>query len=157
MTTRTDLIRIGVTALVVLAVDQITKAVVVDSLAPGEEVQVIGSLSLRLAYNDGIAFGLAGGAGAVVIVFSLVALALLALFIRTAPSGWLTDIAGGLILGGAAGNLVDRVLEGRVTDFIALPWWPTFNLADVGITLGVVLLILSILRGEGKMVDERSS
>jgi len=152
--TRIDLIRLGGTAVIVLAFDQITKVIVAGSLSPGEDVELVGPLSLKLAYNDGIAFGLAGGAGSLVIVFSLVALVLLALFIRTAPSGWLTDVAGGLILGGAAGNLLDRILEGRVTDFIALPWWPTFNIADIGITVGVVLLILSVLRGDRKSVDE---
>ena len=157
MTSRTDVIRLGAVAVIVLGLDQLTKALVVGSLGLGEEVELIGPLSLNLTYNDGIAFGLAGGAGGLVIVFSLIALVLLGIFIRSAPSGWLTDIAGGLILGGAAGNLVDRLLAGRVTDFIALPWWPTFNVADIGITVGVILLVASVLKGDRDRTHERTA
>lgn len=131
-----------------LLVDQATKLIVRESLSPGEIVELPGPISFTLSFNDGIAFGLAGGTGLPVVVFSLVALVLLAFFIAGAPSGWLTAISGGLIVGGALGNLIDRVLEGRVTDFISVEWWPTFNIADIGITVGVVLLVYSILKGE---------
>lgn len=153
MRTRSDLIRIGIVAALVFALDQVSKVVIRASLSPGETLEVPGPVSITLSFNDGIAFGLAGGAGLPVVLFSLVALVLLGFFISSAPPGWLTATAGGLILGGALGNLVDRILEGRVTDFISLPWWPTFNIADVGITVGVVLLIISVFRGE-RRVDE---
>lgn len=148
MRTRTDLIRLVLVAGFVLVIDQVTKALAEAELGAGQSVDLPGPASLALAYNDGVAFGLAGGGGILVIAFSLMALLLLVFFVRTAPSGWLTDIAGGLILGGALGNLIDRILEGRVTDFVAFPWWPTFNVADVGITVGVILLVVSVLRGD---------
>ena len=147
MRTRNDLIRLGFVATVVLILDQVSKLIIRDSLEPGDIVELPGPVSLTLSFNDGIAFGLAGGAGFPVVIFSLIALALLAFFISGAPSGWLTALSGGLIVGGAVGNLIDRLLEGRVTDFVSVSWWPTFNLADVGITVGVILLIFSMLVG----------
>lgn len=156
MRTLSDLIRIGIVAALVFALDQVSKVVIRGSLSPGETLDVPGPVTITLSFNDGIAFGLAGGAGLPVVLFSLVALILLGFFISSAPPGWLTAIAGGLILGGALGNLVDRMLEGRVTDFISLPWWPTFNIADVGITVGVVLLIVSVFRGERRADEGRT-
>lgn len=155
MRTRVDLIRLGLVAAVVLVIDQASKFAIRESLYPGEVLEIPGPASLTLSLNDGVAFGLGGGSGLPVVVFSLVALALLAFFIAGAPSGWVTAIAGGLILGGAVGNLIDRVFEGSVTDFVSLPWWPTFNVADIGITVGVVLLVISVLRGERQEVDGR--
>lgn len=154
MRSRVDLIRLGLVATVVLVVDQVSKFAVRDSLYPGEIVELPGPFSITLSFNDGVAFGLGGGSGVPVVIFSLVALALLAFFISGAPSGWTTAIAGGLILGGAVGNLIDRLLEGEVTDFVSLPWWPTFNVADVGITVGVVLLVISVLRGDSEKPGE---
>lgn len=154
MRSRTDLIRLAVVAVFVLVFDQVTKLAARDLLTPGDPEQIVGPLSLTLSFNDGIAFGLAGGIGFPVVLFSLFALILLGVFIAGAPPGWLTAVSGGLILGGALGNLVDRILEGEVTDFISLPWWPTFNFADIGITVGVVLLVISVIRGDRES-DER--
>jgi signal peptidase II len=151
---RTDLIRLALVAAFVLVIDQTTKLAAREYLTPGVPEEVFGPLALTLSFNDGIAFGLAGGIGFPVVLFSLFALVLLAVFIAGAPPGWLTAISGGLILGGAIGNLIDRVFEGEVTDFIALPWWPTFNFADIGITVGVLLLVVSVIRG-GRESDER--
>ena len=157
MRSRVDLIRLGLVAAVVLVIDQATKFAVRSSLVPGEVRELPGPVSLTLSFNDGIAFGIAGGSGLPVVAFSLIALILLVVFISSAPSGWLTAVSGGLILGGAVGNLIDRLFEGRVTDFVSVAWWPTFNVADVGITVGVVLLILSVLRGDGEGDDPGGS
>ncbi len=157
MRSRADLIRLGLIAGIVFVLDQATKAAIEGSLVTGEVIDLAGPMSLTLSYNDGVAFGFAGGTGLPVVIFSLIALVLLGVFIAGAPSGWLTAIAGGLILGGAMGNLVDRLLAGRVTDFISFPFWPTFNIADVGITVGVVLLVLSVLRGDRGSGDEPTS
>jgi signal peptidase II len=135
----------GLCALVLVA-DQATKRVVEDQLTVGEKVHVLGPLDLTLTHNTGIAFGLAGGAGAGLVVLSLVALgAVVYVFARnpTRPAMW---VAAGLLGGGALGNLADRVRADRVTDFVALPHWPAFNLADAAITLGVVVLIAVYLR-----------
>jgi len=132
---------------VIVVLDQASKALVEDRIAKGDLVQVLGPLDLTLTHNDGVAFGLAGGSGILVILLASVALVALGAFIASAPESNLTWISGGLILGGAIGNLIDRVRVGHVTDFILLPGWPAFNLADCAITVGVVLLAFSLITG----------
>lgn len=146
MTQRGTLIRLAGIAVVVLALDQATKIAVERELTRGESLSVLGPLDFTLTYNDGIAFGIASGAGPLVILFALVALVALGWFVASAPPGWPTAVAGGLILGGALGNLVDRLTRGEVVDFVSLPAWPAFNLADVSITVGVVALAVIVIR-----------
>ena len=136
----------GALAALVLAADQVAKAVIEAQLVPGEDVDVVGPLGLTLSHNTGVAFGFAGGAGAPLIVVTLGALGVLAyLFARnpTRPGMW---VAIGLLAGGAVGNLIDRVRADAVTDFVDLSPWPPFNLADVAITVGVLLLVFLYLR-----------
>lgn len=130
-----------------VAADQGVKAAVVANLVPGQRVEVLGPLRLTLAHNRGVAFGLAGGAGAGLVLLTLVALAFVGyLFARnpTRPGMW---IATGLLIGGALGNLADRIRAGSVVDYVDLPHWPPFNLADMAITVGVALIGVSFLRG----------
>lgn len=130
----------GVLCALVLAADQISKAVVESELVPGEYVEVLGPLELTLSHNRGVAFGLAGGAGIGLVLLTVAALGLIGyLFARNPgrPGMW---VASGLVAGGALGNLADRVFAGEVTDYIAVGSWPPFNLADVAITCGVALL-----------------
>lgn len=130
----------------VFAADQAVKAAVEANLVPGEQVAVLGPLGLTLSHNRGVAFGLAGGAGAGLVLVSLGALAVIAyIFARgaTKPGMW---VAVGLLAGGALGNLADRVRADEVTDYVDLGSWPAFNLADVAITCGVVLLVFLYLR-----------
>lgn len=136
----------GAICVVVVITDQIAKAVIEHNIVLGEKVDLLGPLELTLSHNEGVAFGLAGGSGAPLVVVTLVALAVvLYLFSRnpTRPGMW---IATGLLAGGAIGNLADRIRVGAVTDFIELPHWPPFNLADMSITAGVILLVLIYLR-----------
>ncbi len=138
--------RAGAVCALVLAADQAAKAAIEAHLVPGEYVGVLGPLELTLSHNRGVAFGLAGGAGVKLVLFTVVALGVVGyLFAREPrrPGMWL---AAGLVGGGALGNLADRIRAGAVTDFIAVGSWPPFNLADVSITLGVLLLILIYLR-----------
>jgi signal peptidase II len=133
-------------AVLVLIVDQVAKDIVEHHIVLGEQVDVLGPLKLTLSHNEGVAFGLADGGGVVLVAISLIALALvLYLFSRdpARPGMW---VATGLLAGGAFGNLIDRVRHGHVTDFIELPHWPPFNLADCGITCGVVILLVIYLR-----------
>jgi signal peptidase II len=142
-----------VTCGVVVALDQGVKAIVNAQLARGEEVQLLPFLALHNTRNSGIAFGLAGGASPVFIAVSVLAVVgVLGLLLVRAQSPWMW-LAAGLLLGGALGNLADRARQGAVTDFIDFPAWPTFNLADVAITAGVVLLLLVHWHGSG---DERA-
>lgn len=129
-----------------MAADQAAKAAIGAHVVIGEYVEVLGPLELTLSHNQGVAFGLAGGAGTGLVLVTLVALGVIGyLFARnpTRPGMW---VAVGLVAGGAIGNLTDRVRAGAVTDFIAVGSWPPFNLADVAITLGVLLLVLLYLR-----------
>lgn len=138
--------RAGAVAAAVLVADQIAKAVIEDHVTLGEKIDVLGPLGLTLSHNRGVAFGLAGGSGAPLVLITLVALGVvLYLFSRnpTRPGMW---IAAGLLAGGAVGNLSDRIRAGAVTDFVDLPPWPPFNLADISITAGVILLVLIYLR-----------
>lgn len=138
--------RAGAVCALVLVADQIAKAVIEDRVTLGEKIDVLGPLGLTLSHNRGVAFGLAGGSGAPLVLVTVVALGIvLYLFSRnpTRPGMW---IATGLLAGGAVGNLTDRVRAGAVTDFVDLPPWPPFNLADMSITAGVILLVLIYLR-----------
>lgn len=146
MSSRPDLLRLSAVGLLVFVADQVTKRLAEERVTPGERIDFLGPLDLTLTFNDGIAFGLAGGGGILVILLSLIALVALGVFVAAAPSGWQASVAGGLIFGGALGNLVDRVRYGEVTDFLLLPGWPAFNLADIGITVGVVMLALIMIR-----------
>lgn len=133
----------------VVVIDQCAKAAIEANLVPGEQVTVLGPLSLTLAHNRGVAFGLASGGGAALVALTVVALVfVIVLFARnpTRPGMW---IAVGLLTGGALGNLADRVRAEAVTDYIDFFSWPPFNLADVAITLGVMVLALGYL-GEGQ-------
>jgi signal peptidase II len=143
----------GLVVVLVLLVDQGTKALVRDSIAAGEQRDVLEPLSFVNVHNRGVAFGFLGGGGAIVLVVTFAALALLlAYFARHAerPLLWLPT---GLVLGGALGNLVDRIHQGYVTDFIHLPHWPAFNVADMCITGGVVALVLVLERGGSSPAD----
>jgi signal peptidase II len=131
--------------LLVLA-DQGAKAAIEAHLVPDQRIEVFGPLRLTLSHNRGVAFGLAGGAGTGLILITVVALGFVAfLFARdpTKPGMW---VAVGLLAGGALGNLADRIRAGAVIDYIDLPHWPPFNLADAAITLGVVLLAVAYIR-----------
>jgi signal peptidase II len=140
-------LRASAVTLIVVALDQATKALVRGGIAPGEERELLPFLKLVHVHNRGVAFGFLGNGGLLpVLLVTGAALALLVAFFLRRPGVPLLWLPTGLLLGGALGNLVDRVREGHVTDFIHLPHWPAFNVADVCITLGVVTLVLVLDR-----------
>ncbi|HEV3229152.1 MAG TPA: signal peptidase II [Solirubrobacteraceae bacterium] len=129
-----------VLALVVIT-DQLTKRWVIDSIPRGDTRRFLPAIDLVHVENHGVAFGvLAGGHTVVSVLVALALLGLLAYFIRHGdrPLLWLPT---GLLVGGAVGNVLDRLRDGAVTDFIKLPLWPAFNLADLAITVGVFTLL----------------
>jgi signal peptidase II len=127
----------------VVVLDQASKAVVRDNIARGDTVEVLPFLDFANTRNKGVAFGLAGDVSPLVIGGTLVVLlALLGYMAARAGSGWAVWLPAGLLIGGALGNLADRVRDGSVTDFIDFPVWATFNVADIAIVVGVVLLVL---------------
>ena len=141
---------LAVTAVTVVALDQATKAIVSAAVEPGERVEVLPFLDLVHVLNQGVAFGFLGEESrGLVLAITLVALAAVVGWFATGPRRPWAWLAIGMLAGGAIGNLVDRVREDAVTDFIDLPAWPSFNLADVAITLGAVLLALAALAPDG--------
>lgn len=135
-------IRAGLVVVVVLLLDQLSKHLVRHSIVPGEERNVLPGIELVNTRNHGVAFGfLPGDQALVTIVIGIALLALLVYFAlhATRPLIWLPT---GMLVGGALGNVLDRLREGSVTDFVKLPLgWPPFNLADASITLGVLVLL----------------
>jgi signal peptidase II len=137
---RTILRTVLVAAAVVVA-DQVTKAIVRGSLDQFQDVKVIPGVHLVRSENSGVAFSVFSGGGPLVVIVAIVALGALLAFFVTHLHRRLVWLPTGLLLGGAAGNLIDRVRLGGVTDFVKLPHWPAFNLADACITVGVVILV----------------
>lgn len=126
----------------VVAADQASKAAVIADVARGETVEVLPFLDIANVRNKGVAFGLFGEAPAILIATTVVVLiGILAYLSRggTGPRFW---VSGGLLVGGALGNLADRVRIGSVVDWIDLPAWPTFNIADIAIVAGIFCLVL---------------
>jgi signal peptidase II len=130
----------------VVAADQVAKAAVQGSLELGEHRDLILGFDLTRVMNSGVAFGLfsKGSDAAVLAVTGTALILILGWFAldTTRPGLWL---GAGLLAGGALGNLADRVFDGAVTDFIDPPLWPAFNVADIAITLGVVVIAFSAL------------
>ena len=146
---RTAWARAGLVLLTVLLADQAVKQLVTSSLARGETRELVLGIKLVNVRNSGVAFGQLQNGGVIVsVVIALAVLALLAYFRRHVdrPLIWLPT---GMLLGGALGNIVDRVREGAVVDFVKLPYWPAFNVADAAITLGVVMLLFVMERDDG--------
>jgi signal peptidase II len=140
--------RAGLVLLTVLAADQLTKHLARDGIRPGEEDPILPALKLVHVRNDGVAFGIdVGGATLVIVLIALALLGLVLYFARHSarPLIWLPV---GLLLGGALGNIVDRIRDGAVTDFLKIPAWPAFNLADIAITVGVLALVYVLERRE---------
>ena len=133
--------RAAVTAAIVVALDQASKQLANSGIERGDEVDVFPGLMLTNTRNTGVAFGALQGAGLLVAVLIGLSLALLVAYFvvnRDVPWLWLPV---GLLLGGAAGNLLDRAREGAVIDFIDPVAWPAFNLADACIVVGVFALL----------------
>lgn len=146
----------AVTAALYMTVDQVSKQIIAHSLAPGEQVKFLLGVRLTNVRNQGVAFGALAGHGIAVLTLTLAALALLVGYFALRAATPLLWLPVGVVLGGALGNLADRAREGAVTDFIDPVIWPTFNLADSGIVVGV-LGLLYVVEGARKAESSRSS
>ena len=140
----------GVAAAVAL-VDQATKTWALHHLAGGRTVHLVWTLRLALSFNSGAAFGIGAGLGPFIVAGGVVLVAGFAFMGRGLGIGRsaLVTVALGLVLGGAVGNVADRLLRdqgGAVVDFIDLQWWPVFNVADAAITVGAATLVLASRR-----------
>ncbi len=136
---------VGLVLACVVALDQLSKHAIERSIVPGEERRFLPGVQLVDTRNHGVAFGfLPGDHVAVTVLIAIALVALLVYFARHATRRliWLPT---GMIAGGALGNILDRVRHGSVTDFVKLPLgWPPFNLADMSITLGILILFLLV-------------
>jgi signal peptidase II len=143
---------VAAVAAAVVVLDQLTKHWAVNALDDGRTIDLVGSLRFKLTSNSGASFSFGEGRGGLIALVGLVVVA----FVFRSVAGWpgrLAPLALGLVLGGALGNLTDRLLRdgdgflgGHVIDFIDPQWWPVFNVADIGVSIGAVLLVLVSLR-----------
>jgi len=140
--------RVGLVAGGVAVADQLIKEIVTSSIDRGHEETIVGGVKIVNVRNTGVAFGQLQDGGAILAVIIVVAVAfLLVYFARNTQRPWMW-LPTGLLLGGALGNVVDRIREGAVVDFIKLPHWPAFNVADTAITFGVIVLLFVMERGD---------
>ena len=140
-----------VVAVLILVIDQISKLAVMTSLRPGESWNPVAALerwvSLTYVTNTGAAFGLFPDYGVVFMVAAVVVIVTIIFYYRHLPGEqWLVQASLGLQLGGALGNLLDRLQHGHVIDFIDFKIWPVFNVADSSVFVGVVILAFHLLR-----------
>ena len=141
------LVIVGATFLV----DQVTKSVATRTLQRGESRELTPFFSLTRIQNDGIAFSQFGGQGVLISAMTSVAILwMLVYFTRSGRKHTVVPSALGLVIGGASANLVDRLGDGKVTDFLQIHHWPIFNVADMSIVCGVALLIVALSRQDAR-------
>jgi signal peptidase II len=144
--TRGQWLSLAVVAVAAVVADQLTKWLVSSNLDLGEGVHILGPLWIRHVQNSGIAFGFFPSATAGVIILTGGAVAwMLAYFARSGGRHPVLPIALGLVIGGSVSNLADRIRLGHVTDFLDFRYWPTFNLADSFIVIGVGILLTALV------------
>ena len=145
-------VRVFLVAIAIFALDALTKMLATSSLTRVQSVSVIPNIfHFTLVLNDGVAFGLLKDKADIFIPVSLGAMAFIILYIRRSVFiNAATTLALGLILGGSAGNLIDRIRFGYVIDFLDFRVWPVFNIADSAISIGAGILILSLILNRSK-------
>jgi signal peptidase II len=131
---------------IALAVDLVTKRLAEQNLVLGETDKIVPFLYLQRTANDGVAFGLLGGNTPLIIVANVIALLVVGLYVYVDRRPVLAGIAGGMVIGGSLGNMVQRLAgDGHVTDFLKFPHWPNFNMADVFIDAGIAIIVLGLV------------
>ncbi|MBM3603239.1 MAG: signal peptidase II [Alphaproteobacteria bacterium] len=133
-----------------LLADQVTKAAVLSLLSPGQTLPVLPGFNLTLSFNEGASFGMMSDVmtGKPLLMAALTGALALIFAVMAFRADTLPERAGlGLIVGGALGNIIDRLRQGAVTDFLGLYWrdwhWPTFNGADIAITFGALIILIA--------------
>lgn len=134
-----------------MALDQFTKFLVQSRMNFGSSIVVIkGLLDISYVTNDGAAFGLFRGWNPIFIMVTFIAIVFIFVYYRQFKDDLWMRIALGFLLGGAVGNLIDRIRINQVIDFINFRWWPSFNVADISVCIGAGMLLIRIIRDEGK-------
>jgi signal peptidase II len=145
-------------ALAVFLLDRVLKALVEGSMRLGESLSVIpGLLSITHIRNEGGAFGILGGSPLVLLIGSVVAVGIVLWMLLAGQQSRLATVGCGLILGGAAGNLLDRLTTGEVTDYVHFTFWYVFNAADAAITVGATALLLTAFLPEKAISQNRKA
>lgn len=147
--------RVGLVLALVVLIDQVTKALVRNGVEIGEEDSILPAVTLVHVRNTGVAFGAFSGGGIIVVVLVALALSALLFYFVTHIDKPLIWLPTGMLLGGSIGNIIDRVRDGAVTDFVKLPAWPAFNVADISITFGVLVLLWVIEQQDGTDAADR--
>ena len=141
-----------VTVLVAVGLDLLIKRIVEHHLVLGETHKILPFLYLQRVANNGVAFGLLGGHIATILVANFIAVAVVLTYVVLERRPLVAGFGGGLIVGGSVGNMVQRLGFHEVTDYLRFPHWPNFNLADVFIVLGIVVIFLAVLIEGVRMV-----
>ena len=145
-------------AVVAVAIDQLTKWGITQTIDRGDSIPEDGLIRLVHITNSGAAFGMLQGAGPLLAITSIVGMAAILLYLFNPPFAKpLMRLGLALMLGGAVGNLIDRLRNGEVVDFVKVPNFPAFNVADSCITIGVLLLIWTMLWETKEQPDSESS
>ncbi len=140
---------IAVTLLVLLT-DQFTKVLIRRALSNGESISIIDQfIQLKIVENSGGAFGIFPGSQIFLFIISSIVIAVAFFYwLSNRPNALVVTLSFGLIIGGALGNMIDRLMYRNVTDFIDFKFWPVFNIADLAIVLGMILFLNSYLKDE---------
>lgn len=137
-------------AVAVLVLDILTKVWAVSALSDGRDIHIFWTLHFALTHNEGMAFSTGTNIGPFIGMLAIVVIAILVATMRK-QSNTMSLVATGCIVGGATGNVLDRVfrgtgfMNGAVVDFIDLRWWPVFNVADIGIVCGAIAVAFSMI------------
>lgn len=142
--------------ILMLGLDQVSKWLVRDAMDLGQSIPIISSLiSLTYIENRGAAFGIMAGGRVLFIALTFLLLAFLLWYRhQNKHQSFLLEMSTGLIIAGALGNLIDRILKGSVTDFIDFHFFPIFNVADIAVTCGVFLMAVFIFKDENKSTNK---
>lgn len=151
--------RIFKIAIIVLIIDQLTKGLVSSNLQVNESIKVIKDIfKITYSQNTGAAWSILNNHSYIIIIISIIALIILFRFMYLFKNNIRNNISFGLIVGGTIGNLIDRMFNGYVIDFIDITIfnykYPIFNIADMCIVIGIILLIYAVFKGEDKNVNK---
>ncbi len=154
---RTSRIGLGA-ALVVLILDILTKGWAMSALSDGRDIHIFWTLHFALTHNEGMAFSTGTNVGPFIGMLAIVVIAILIFALRK-QSSVISLVATGCIIGGAIGNVLDRVfrgsgfMDGAVVDFIDFRWWPVFNVADIGIVCGAIAVAYSMIVSQPEEIE----
>ena len=154
---RTSRIGLGA-ALVVLILDILTKGWAMSALSDGRDIHIFWTLHFALTHNEGMAFSTGTNVGPLIGMLAIVVIAILIFTLRK-QSSVISLVATGCIIGGAIGNVLDRVfrgsgfMDGAVVDFIDFRWWPVFNVADIGIVCGAIAVAYSMIVSQPEEIE----